>query len=75
MVGFDRRPAIIVKILLIKKINFFDYYLYRDVLAGENLLDMPDRVDWKKCKIPKEEETIQAKKFRKRFHPFDFNFS
>lgn len=72
MGGFDRRPAIIVKILL----NIICYYyLYRDVLAGESLLDMPDRVDWKKCKIPKEEETIQAKKFRKRFHPFDFNFS
>ena len=50
-------------------------YLFRDVLAGENVLNMPDRVNWKSCKLSKEEEVIQAKMFRKRFQTFDFNYS
>ncbi|XP_066929063.1 CWF19-like protein 1 [Clytia hemisphaerica] len=47
----------------------------REVLAGENVLDMTDRVDWKSCKLNREEEVSQAKAFRKRFQPYDFNFN
>lgn len=47
----------------------------REVLCSESVLDLPDRVDWKSCKLSKEEETIQTKAFRKRFQPFDFNFA
>eukprot|EP00088_Acartia_fossae_P069650 TRINITY_DN9155_c0_g1_i3.p1 TRINITY_DN9155_c0_g1~~TRINITY_DN9155_c0_g1_i3.p1 ORF type:complete len:523 (+),score=146.82 TRINITY_DN9155_c0_g1_i3:40-1608(+) len=44
----------------------------RDVLCGPDLLDMPDRVDWRNCQLSKEEETDQVKEFRKKFSPFDF---
>ncbi|XP_063242249.1 CWF19-like protein 1 [Bacillus rossius redtenbacheri] len=44
----------------------------REVLASSSLLDMEDRSDWRDCKIPKEEETEQAKQFRNAFQKFDF---
>lgn len=47
----------------------------RDVLASPSLLSLPDRVDWRNCKLSKEEEVITTKSFRKRFQPFDFNFN
>jgi len=54
---------------------FFVFRYFREVLASEAVLDLPDRVDWKNCKVSKEEETILTKAFRKRFQPFDFNFT
>lgn len=44
----------------------------RDVMCGPDLLDMPERVDWRNCKLEKEEETEQTKEFRKSFSAFDF---
>lgn len=44
----------------------------RDVLCGDKLLDLPERVDWKSCKLDKDEETEQTKQFRKQFSQFDF---
>jgi len=44
----------------------------RDVLCSPDLLDMPERVDWRNCQLSKEEETEQTKNFRKMFSPFDF---
>eukprot|EP00262_Sarcandra_glabra_P004851 TRINITY_DN16090_c0_g1_i1.p1 TRINITY_DN16090_c0_g1~~TRINITY_DN16090_c0_g1_i1.p1 ORF type:complete len:435 (-),score=66.37 TRINITY_DN16090_c0_g1_i1:58-1362(-) len=41
----------------------------REVLAG--LLNMPDRVDWRNCKLSKEEEMQMAEGFKKRFEEFD----
>jgi len=38
----------------------------REVLACEDLLNMPERVDWKSCKVSKDEETKMAKSFRSR---------
>eukprot|EP00795_Rhopilema_esculentum_P013136 gene13136-3928_t len=45
----------------------------REVLASSELLDLPEKVDWKNCKLSKEEETRITKNFRVRFTPFDFN--
>ncbi|GAV03045.1 hypothetical protein RvY_13528 [Ramazzottius varieornatus] len=46
----------------------------REVLAGRELLNMPDRVDWRECKASKEEETRMANNFKIAFKPYDFNF-
>jgi hypothetical protein len=36
------------------------------------LLAAPDRLSWKACAVPQEEEAAQADAFRKAFAPFDF---
>ncbi|OMO91652.1 Zinc finger, CCCH-type [Corchorus olitorius] len=41
----------------------------REVLAG--LLNMADRADWRNCTPGKEEETMLAENFKKRFQVFD----
>lgn len=41
----------------------------REVLAS--LLNMEDRVDWRNCKLTKEEETKMTEGFKKRFEEFD----
>lgn len=43
----------------------------REVLASEELLNMPRRVSWKECKISKEQEEHDVKVFRKAFLEFD----
>jgi hypothetical protein len=45
---------------------------FREVLASEELLNMPDRTDWRDCNITKEEEIELTEKFRSAFEPFDF---
>ncbi|XP_073234867.1 CWF19-like protein 1 isoform X3 [Porites lutea] len=47
----------------------------REVVASPSLLNMPDRVDWKACKVSLEEEKKMAAEFRKKFQPFDFNLT
>lgn len=44
----------------------------REVLASKHLLNMEERVDWKECKVEKEEEVSMANDFRKIFEPYDF---
>ncbi|XP_077210605.1 cwfJ-like family protein / zinc finger (CCCH-type) family protein isoform X1 [Tasmannia lanceolata] len=41
----------------------------REVLAS--LLNVPDRADWRNCKLSKEDETQMAEHFKKRFEEFD----
>jgi hypothetical protein len=41
----------------------------REVLAG--LLKIPDRADWRNCKISQEEEAKLAEDFKKQFQEFD----
>ncbi|OQR89391.1 hypothetical protein THRCLA_09768 [Thraustotheca clavata] len=40
-----------------------------------NLLDMPQREDWKYCVVPKDEETKMTESFKKAFAPFDFTLN
>ena len=42
----------------------------REVAAG--ILEVPERVDWRECKVDKAEEAEMTKAFRKMFTPFDF---
>lgn len=44
----------------------------REVLASVQLLNMPERVDWKACKINRQEEETHAEDFRRQFEQFDF---
>jgi len=44
----------------------------REVLCSEQLLDMPEKEDWKSCKLSQDEEKEHTKDFRKQFSPFDF---
>ena len=50
-------------------------YMYREALAEPPILNMPERVDWRNCKMSKEEEAEQAAAFKATFRAFDFNFT
>ena len=52
---------------------FCSLSLNREVAASPALLNMPDRVHWKACKVSEDEETKMAGAFRKKFQPYDFN--
>ena len=47
----------------------------REVVASPSLLDLPDRMNWKDCKVSEDEEKEMASAFRKKFQPYDFNLS
>ncbi|ESP05129.1 hypothetical protein LOTGIDRAFT_205527 [Lottia gigantea] len=44
----------------------------REVLAESGILNMPERADWKNCKISREEETEQTLDFKTLFQSYDF---
>ena len=44
----------------------------REVLAGQSILNVSHRVDWKTCSVPFEEESKMAESFRQSFRTFDF---
>ena len=50
-------------------LSFFN----REVMASPEILDMPERANWKACAVSKEEEMEMAAEFRKKFAKFDFN--
>ncbi|BFZ05224.1 hypothetical protein BsWGS_08263 [Bradybaena similaris] len=47
----------------------------REALCEPPILNMPERVDWKTCKLSMDEEKEIAAKFKSDFKQFDFNFS
>ena len=44
----------------------------REVICSSDLLDCEDRIDWRQCKLSRDEETQSTQNFRKRFQPYDF---
>ncbi|XP_001513071.2 CWF19-like protein 1 [Ornithorhynchus anatinus] len=44
----------------------------REVLASEAILNIPDKSDWRQCRLGREEEVAQSRLFRGDFQPFDF---
>ncbi len=44
----------------------------RELLASEAILNCPEKIDWKQCKMNKEEEIECVKNLRDGFKPFDF---
>lgn len=45
----------------------------REAMAHEDLLNMPERADWRQCKNTPEEEVQMRDAFREKFHQYDFN--
>ena len=41
-------------------------------MASPLILNVPNKVNWKNCALPKEQETEMTVKFRDNFQPFDF---
>ena len=50
----------------------FPLHFGRELLALPTLLDMEDKIDWRECQVPKEEEVKMTKDFRTTFQPYDF---
>ncbi|GIX73020.1 CWF19-like protein 1 [Caerostris extrusa] len=44
----------------------------RMMLASKAILNIPNRIDWKECKISPDEELQAAEYFRKNFKEYDF---
>lgn len=44
----------------------------REVLACEEVLNLPHMADWRACSATKDEETAAVTKFREQFKPYDF---
>ncbi|GFR01465.1 CWF19-like protein 1 [Trichonephila clavata] len=44
----------------------------RMMLASRNMLNLPNRVDWKECKMSPDEELRTAENFRRHFKKYDF---
>ncbi|GFS28598.1 CWF19-like protein 1 [Trichonephila inaurata madagascariensis] len=44
----------------------------RMMLSSKDLLNLPDHIDWKECKISCDEEVKAADKFRRHFKKYDF---
>ena len=44
----------------------------REVLAQKDVLDCPERVDWKNCPSSRDQEVRDTGRYRKLFEPFDF---
>ncbi|GFR75681.1 CWF19-like protein 1 [Elysia marginata] len=47
----------------------------REAVCEPPILNMPERVDWRNCKLEKDEEKDIAASFKSDFRPFDFNFA
>ncbi len=47
------------------------FFLNRDIIAGEMILNLPDRIDWKKCVRAEDEEKEITKIFRTKFQDFE----
>ena len=41
-------------------------------MASPLILNVPNKVNWENCALPKEQETEMRVKFRDNFQPFDF---
>ena len=52
--------------------NVLWFFFSREVLDSPLILNVPNKVNWKNCVLPKEQETEMTVKFRDNFQPFDF---
>ena len=44
-----------------------------EVLAHEDVLNVPDRREWNNCQDAKEDEIKNVERFRNKYRPFDVN--
>lgn len=52
--------------------NDFPMQFGREVLATGPILNLPNKVDWRECKLSRTEEDCLVKRIRQNFEPFDF---
>ena len=50
----------------------FPIHFGREVLCSPSLLNKEEAIDWRECKLEKDEETKLTKEFRTLFEPYDF---
>lgn len=58
--------------LFCSKMKNFPLQFGRDVLASEDFLNLPEKVNWRDCEYSKEEEARMVEDFRNSFSDFDF---
>nr|XP_014102228.1 CWF19-like protein 1 homolog [Bactrocera oleae] len=58
--------------LITRQMKHFPLHFARDVFCSENLLNCEEKVDWKDCKLNKDEEIEMVNNFRKKFQKYDF---
>jgi len=47
----------------------------RELLASDPILNCPEKVDWKQCKMTKDEETKCTQSIRNTYKAFDFTLA
>uniref|UniRef100_A0A0K8TQM9 Cwf19-like C-terminal domain-containing protein n=1 Tax=Tabanus bromius TaxID=304241 RepID=A0A0K8TQM9_TABBR len=74
----DKGPYFVAELpdgtcLLTQQMKNFPLHFAREVFCCENLLNCDEKIDWKDCKLTKEEETGMVLKLREKFKPFAFS--
>ncbi|TKR93928.1 hypothetical protein L596_008292 [Steinernema carpocapsae] len=59
--------------LFTRHMKNFPIHFGREVLTGPQLLDCEEKIDWRECEMPKEEQAALVKKLSKEFKKFDFS--
>lgn len=72
----EKGPYFIVELpnnsaMLTRQMNKFPIQLAREIMCAENVLDLQDKIDWRQCKLSRDEETAMVKNLRSEYAPFD----
>lgn len=59
--------------LITRKMKFFPIHLAREIFCNENLLNCDEKIDWKECKLTKDEEIELVNKFKRKWNAFEFS--
>ncbi|KAI6237279.1 hypothetical protein M3Y95_00248400 [Aphelenchoides besseyi] len=59
--------------LFTRSMSGFPLHFAREIVAGESILNCPDKTNWKSCVLSKDKETQIADKVKEQFKAFDFN--
>uniref|UniRef100_A0A336LI81 CSON014441 protein n=1 Tax=Culicoides sonorensis TaxID=179676 RepID=A0A336LI81_CULSO len=60
-------------VMITRQMKNFPIQLTREIMCSENVLNAESKIDWRECKISKEDEIEYVKQFRLKFGHFDFN--
>ncbi|XP_063698565.1 CWF19-like protein 1 homolog [Culicoides brevitarsis] len=60
-------------VMLTRQMKNFPIQLTREIMCAETLLNDESKIDWRECKLSKDEELEYVKQFRLKFGHFDFN--
>lgn len=73
----DKSPYFVVELpngtaMLTRQMKNFPIQLAREIMCAENVLDLENKIDWRECKLSREEEVETVKTLRAKYKPFDF---